>query len=73
MASRGRAEVFKPIRPTPTGGSRRWGRDVFYRGEIADEIDAFMRAHGGFLRKVICRAHLYLIDPAPVNTVATTS
>jgi len=27
------------------------GRDVFYKGEIADKIDAFMRANGGFLRK----------------------
>jgi gamma-glutamyltranspeptidase/glutathione hydrolase len=26
------------------------GRDVFYKGEIADQIDAFMRANGGFLR-----------------------
>ncbi len=27
------------------------GRDAFYKGEIADKIDAFMRANGGFLRK----------------------
>src|SRR5438094_4214067 len=26
-------------------------RDAFYKGEIADKIDAFMRANGGFLRK----------------------
>lgn len=26
------------------------GRDVFYRGEIAQKIDAFMREHGGYLR-----------------------
>src|SRR5438067_552651 len=26
-------------------------RDVFYKGEIADKIDNFMRANGGFLRK----------------------
>lgn len=25
------------------------GRDVFYRGEIAEKIDAFMREHGGYL------------------------
>lgn len=25
--------------------------ESFYRGEIAEKIDAFMRAHGGFLRK----------------------
>jgi gamma-glutamyltranspeptidase/glutathione hydrolase len=28
------------------------GRDVFYTGEIADKIDAFMRENGGFLRKI---------------------
>src|SRR5215467_12886697 len=27
------------------------GRDAFYKGEIADKIDAFMRTNGGFLRK----------------------
>ncbi|MBS0528858.1 MAG: gamma-glutamyltransferase family protein [Proteobacteria bacterium] len=27
------------------------GADAFYRGEIADTIDADMRAHGGFLRR----------------------
>src|SRR5258707_3838732 len=27
------------------------GRDALYKGEIADKIDEFMRANGGFLRK----------------------
>lgn len=27
------------------------GRDAYYRGEIAEKIDAFMRANGGWLRK----------------------
>src|SRR5256886_728431 len=27
------------------------GRDAFYKGEIADKIDNFMQANGGFLRK----------------------
>lgn len=27
------------------------GRDAFYKGKIADQIDAFMQAHGGYLRK----------------------
>src|SRR5207249_10843111 len=33
------------------------GRDGFYKGEIADKIDAFMRANGGFLRKTDFEKH----------------
>src|SRR5262249_20996287 len=33
------------------------GRDAFYRGEIADKIDEFMRANGGFLRKADFEKH----------------
>ncbi len=33
------------------------GRDVFYKGEIADKIDAFMRTNGGFLRKADFENH----------------
>ena len=33
------------------------GRDAFYTGEIADKIDAFMRANGGFLRKTDFEKH----------------
>src|SRR5438477_10649321 len=33
------------------------GRDVFYKGEIADRIDAFMQANGGFLRKIDFEKH----------------
>ena len=33
------------------------GRDGFYKGEIADKIDAFMQANGGFLRKADFEAH----------------
>lgn len=44
------------------------GRDVFYKGEIADEIDAFMRAHGGYLRKADLAAHTSTwIDPVSIN------
>ena len=32
------------------------GRDVFYKGEIADQIDKFFAANGGFLRKTWLRA-----------------
>jgi len=44
------------------------GRDVFYRGAIADEIDAFMREHGGYLRKADLEAHTSTwVDPVSVN------
>ena len=33
------------------------GRDAFYKGEIADKIDVFMRANGGFLRKTDFEKH----------------
>ena len=33
------------------------GREVFYRGVIADRIDAFFRANGGWLRKVDLDSH----------------
>jgi gamma-glutamyltranspeptidase / glutathione hydrolase len=33
------------------------GRDAFYKGEIADKIDEFMRANGGFLRKTDFEKH----------------
>ena len=44
------------------------GRDAFYKGEIADKIDAFMRANGGFLRKTDFEKHSSTwIDPVSVN------
>jgi gamma-glutamyltranspeptidase/glutathione hydrolase len=44
------------------------GRDVFYKGEIADAIDAFMRANGGFLRKVDFERHTATwVEPVSVN------
>jgi hypothetical protein len=33
------------------------GRDAFYKGEIADKIDKFMRENGGFLRKADFEKH----------------
>ena len=44
------------------------GRDGFYAGEIADKIDAFMRANGGFLRKTDFEKHTSTwIEPVSVN------
>ena len=44
------------------------GSEVFYRGEIADKVDAFMRANGGFLRKTDFENHTSTwVEPASVN------
>ena len=44
------------------------GRDVFYRGEIAQKIDDFMRANGGFLRKIdFEKNEPTWVEPASVN------
>ncbi len=44
------------------------GRDVFYRGTIADQIDAFMRANGGWLRKADFEQHTSTwVEPVSTN------
>jgi gamma-glutamyltranspeptidase / glutathione hydrolase len=44
------------------------GRDAFYKGEIADKIDMFMRENGGFLRKEDFEKHASTwVDPVSVN------
>jgi gamma-glutamyltranspeptidase/glutathione hydrolase len=44
------------------------GRDVFYKGEIADKIDNFMRSNGGFLRKADFEKHTSTwVDPVSTN------
>ena len=44
------------------------GRDAFYRGEIADQIDAFMRANGGWLRKADFERHTSTwVEPLSTN------
>jgi len=44
------------------------GRDAYYKGEIADRIDAFMRENGGWLRKVDFEKHTSTwVDPVSVN------
>jgi gamma-glutamyltranspeptidase / glutathione hydrolase len=44
------------------------GRDVFYKGEIADKIDKFMSENGGFLRKVDFENHTSTwVDPVSTN------
>src|SRR5436309_314615 len=44
------------------------GRDAFYKGEIADKIDSFMQANGGFLRKADFEKHASTwVDPVSTN------
>ncbi|MGH7971883.1 MAG: gamma-glutamyltransferase, partial [Limisphaerales bacterium] len=44
------------------------GRDAYYRGEIADKIDAFMSANGGWLRKADFEKHTSTwVTPVSVN------
>ena len=44
------------------------GRDVFYKGEIADRIDKFMQENGGFLHKIDFEKHTSTwVDPVSVN------
>lgn len=44
------------------------GRDAFYKGVIADKIDAFMRENGGYLRKEDFEQHTSTwVDPVSVN------
>ena len=44
------------------------GRDAFYKGEIADKIDTFMAANGGFLRKTDFEKHTSTwVEPVSVN------
>ena len=44
------------------------GRDAFYEGPVAETIDAYMRAHGGFLRHEDLAAHRgEWVDPVGVD------
>jgi gamma-glutamyltranspeptidase/glutathione hydrolase len=44
------------------------GRDAYYKGEMADKIDAFMQANGGYLRKADFEKHASTwVDPVSAN------
>jgi len=62
-------ELFKnPALADTLGAIATGGREVFYRGTIADRIDAFMRANGGYLRKEdLAKHHSTWVDPVSVN------
>ena len=65
----GRGRIFKnPALAHTLALDRRQGRDVHLPGEIAEKIDAFMRANGGFLRKEDLAQHTATwVDPVSVN------
>ena len=44
------------------------GRDAFYKGQVADQIDKFMRENSGFLRKADFEKHTSSwVDPVSTN------
>ncbi len=64
-----KGEIFKnpDLANTYTSLAQK-GRDVFYRGEIAETMDRFFRANGGWLRKVDFQQHTSnWVDPVSVN------
>jgi gamma-glutamyltranspeptidase/glutathione hydrolase len=73
LAREGRApaegEIFKnPALAETLSTIGQSGGAGFYHGRIADEIDAFMRANGGFLRKADFESHTSTwVEPVSVN------
>src|SRR3954463_5139065 len=65
----GKGDVFKnPALANTLRTIGEQGRDAFYRGEIADKIDAFMQQNGGFLRKADFEKHTSTwVDPVATN------
>jgi gamma-glutamyltranspeptidase/glutathione hydrolase len=44
------------------------GRDAFYRGELAEQMDAYFKANSGWLRKIDFEKHTSTwVDPVSVN------
>src|SRR5213594_2308417 len=65
----GKGDIFKnPALATTLRSIGTKGRDAFYKGEIADTIDSFMRENGGFLRKADFDKHASTwVDPVSTN------
>jgi gamma-glutamyltranspeptidase/glutathione hydrolase len=65
----GKGDIFKnPALANTLKTIAEKGRDGFYRGDIADKIDAFMQANGGFLRKADFEKHTSTwVEPVSVN------
>src|SRR5437660_9611265 len=64
-----KGDIFKnPALAKTLGLIGEKGRDAFYKGEIADKIDEFMRANGGFLRKADFEKHTSSwVEPVSTN------
>ncbi len=64
-----KGDIFKnPGLATTLRSIGEHGRDAYYKGEIADKIDAFMQANGGYLRKADFEKHTSTwVEPASVN------
>ncbi len=62
-------EIFKnPALADTLTAIAEGGRDAFYRGAIADKIEAFMRANGGYLRRIDFERHTSTwVEPVSVN------
>ena len=64
-----KGDIFKnPALAKTLGLIGEKGRDAFYKGEIADKIDNFMRTNGGFLRKADFEKHTSTwVEPVSTN------
>ncbi|MDP2872791.1 MAG: gamma-glutamyltransferase [Bacillota bacterium] len=66
-----RALIEEEARARRLGAERRaaigQARDLFYKGWIAEEIDAFHKAHGGWMRREDLAAHAVEVAP-PLHT-----
>ncbi|KHF38454.1 gamma-glutamyltransferase family protein [Halalkalibacter okhensis] len=59
-SSQGHADTLRKIAET--------NAEAFYKGELADQIDAFSRKHGGYIRKSDLEAYTpEWVDPISVN------
>jgi gamma-glutamyltranspeptidase / glutathione hydrolase len=64
-----KGDIFKnPALAKTLGLIGEKGRDAFYKGEIADKIDKFMSANGGYLRKIDFEKHTSTwVEPVSTN------
>src|SRR2546428_10669957 len=64
-----KGDIFKnPALAKTLGLIGEKGRDAFYKGEIADKIDNFMRTNGGFFRKADFEKHTSTwVEPVSTN------